>query len=93
MKGDAHKYVQTAEGNWQSAVSHDPNLRIQRNALEILQHAAEAFMVGVFEDANLCAIHAKRVTLQPKDIRLAREIRARAGDKIMMDWGKRIPDG
>jgi len=37
--------------------------------------AAEAYLVYLFEDANLCAIHAKRVTLQPKDIQLARRIR------------------
>ncbi len=37
--------------------------------------AAEAFMVRLFSDANLCAIHAKRVTLFPRDIQLARRIR------------------
>jgi histone H3 len=37
--------------------------------------AAEAYLVGIFEDSNLCAIHAKRVTIQPKDIELARRIR------------------
>lgn len=40
-----------------------------------LQEAAEAHLVGLFEDANLCAIHAKRVTVMPKDIQLARRIR------------------
>lgn len=40
-----------------------------------LQEAAEAHLVGLFEDANLCVIHAKRVTLMPKDIQLARRIR------------------
>lgn len=40
-----------------------------------LQEAAEAYLIGVFEDANLCAIHAKRVTVMPKDIQLARRIR------------------
>eukprot|EP00795_Rhopilema_esculentum_P009409 gene9409-17121_t len=37
--------------------------------------AAEAYLVGLFEDTNLCAIHAKRVTIMPKDIQLARRIR------------------
>jgi len=37
--------------------------------------AAEAYLVYLFEDANLCAIHAKRVTLMPKDVQLARRIR------------------
>ena len=39
-----------------------------------LQEATEAYLVGLFEDANLCAIHAKRVTIMPKDIQLARHI-------------------
>ena len=40
-----------------------------------LQEAAEAYLVCLFEDTNLCAIHAKRVTIMPKDIQLARRIR------------------
>ncbi|KNC23910.1 hypothetical protein FF38_01323 [Lucilia cuprina] len=40
-----------------------------------LQEASEAYLVGLFEDTNLCAIHAKRVTIMPKDIQLARGIR------------------
>ena len=40
-----------------------------------LQEATEAYMVGIFEDANLCAIHARRVTIMPKDIQLPRRIR------------------
>lgn len=51
------------------------DLRFEKNALLALQEAAEAYLVGVFEDANLCAIHAKRVTIMPKDIQLARRIR------------------
>ena len=43
-----------------------------------LQEASEAYLVGLFEDTNLCAIHAKRVTIMPKDIQLARRIRERA---------------
>ena len=39
-----------------------------------LQEAAEAYLVGLFEDTNLCAIHAKRITIMPKDIQLARHI-------------------
>ena len=38
-----------------------------------LQEAAEAYLVGYFEDANLCAIHAKRVTVMPRDMHLARQ--------------------
>ena len=50
-------------------------LRFQASALMALQEAAEAFLIGLFEDTNLCAIHAKRVTIMPKDIQLARRIR------------------
>lgn len=49
--------------------------RFQQGAMLALQEASEAFLVGLFEDANLCAIHAKRVTIMPKDIQLARRIR------------------
>ena len=51
------------------------DLRIQAMALNGLQEAAEAYLVGLLEDTNLCAIHAKRVTIMPKDIQLARRIR------------------
>ncbi|XP_060093795.1 histone H3-like centromeric protein A [Heteronotia binoei] len=47
----------------------------QGMALLALQEAAEAFLVHLMEDAYLCTIHAKRVTLFPKDIQLARRIR------------------
>ncbi|XP_029299999.1 histone H3-like centromeric protein A [Cottoperca gobio] len=49
--------------------------RWQVYALMALQEAAEAFLVMLFSDANLCAIHAKRVTIFPRDIQLARRIR------------------
>ena len=51
------------------------DLRFQSIAVMALQEAAEAYLVGLFEDTNLCAIHAKRVTIMPKDIQLARRIR------------------
>jgi len=54
------------------------DLRIQAVALEALQHAAEAYLVLLFEDTNLLALHAKRVTIMPKDIQLARRIRGDA---------------
>ncbi|XP_070810437.1 histone H3.3A-like [Pituophis catenifer annectens] len=47
-------------------------------AIGALQEASEAYLVGLFEDTNLCAIHAKRVTIMSKNIQLARRI-----------WGKR----
>jgi histone H3 len=51
------------------------DLRFQSTAILALQEASEAFLVGLFEDTNLCAIHAKRVTIMPKDMHLASRIR------------------
>ena len=51
------------------------DLRFQNSAIGALQEAAEAYIVRLFEDTNLCAIHAKRITIMPKDIQLARCIR------------------
>lgn len=51
------------------------DLRFQGSALLALQEASEAYLTGVFEDTNLCALHAKRVTITPKDMQLARRIR------------------
>ena len=50
-------------------------LRFQGSAVLALHEAAEAYLVGIFQDTNLCAIHAKRVTIMPKDMQLARRIR------------------
>ncbi|KAK0538908.1 histone H3.1 [Tilletia horrida] len=52
-----------------------PIFRIQSSAINALQEASEAYLVSLFEDTNLAAIHAKRVTIMPKDIQLARRIR------------------
>ncbi|KAL3801212.1 hypothetical protein HJC23_012612 [Cyclotella cryptica] len=49
--------------------------RWQGSAILALQEAAEAHLVALFEDSNLCAIHGKRVTIMPKDMQLARRIR------------------
>ena len=51
------------------------NLRWTSDALLAMQEASEAYLVGLFEDANLCAIHARRVTIFQKDIGLARRLR------------------
>lgn len=51
------------------------DFRYQASALYALQEAAEAYLVGLFEDTNLCAIHARRVTILPRDIALALRIR------------------
>ncbi|KAL9237308.1 hypothetical protein vseg_011875 [Gypsophila vaccaria] len=57
------------------AQNYKTDLRFQSHAVLALQEAAEAYLVGLFEDTNLCAIHAKRVTVMPKDMQLARRIR------------------
>ena len=54
-------------------------IRWQSHAIMALQEATEAFLVHLFEDTNLCAIHAKRVTIMQKDIQLARRIRGAWG--------------
>ena len=50
-------------------------VRFQSTAIEALQEAAENFIVGLFKDVNLLAVHAKRATVMPRDIRLALRIR------------------
>jgi histone H3 len=50
-------------------------LRFQANAVQAIQEASEAYLVGLFEDANFAAIHAKRMTIMPKDIALVRRLR------------------
>ena len=57
------------------ASGYKTDLRFQLASISALQEAAEAYLVGLFEDTNLCAIHAKRVTIMPRDIQLARRIR------------------
>ena len=57
------------------AQTYSPYLQFQSGAVLALQEAAEAYLVGLLEDSNLCAIHAKRVTIMPRDIQLARRIR------------------
>ena len=52
-----------------------PDLRWQSKALEALQTAAEDYLICLFEDSNLCAIHGKRVTIQVKDMQLAKRLR------------------
>lgn len=59
-------------------VGPDYGLRWQSNAILALQEALESFLVHLLEDTNLCAIHAKRVTIMQKDIQLARRIRGQS---------------
>ncbi|GAA5957090.1 hypothetical protein JCM8115_003953 [Rhodotorula mucilaginosa] len=53
----------------------EKGFRWQGSALQALQEAAEHYLVDLFADCNLCAIHAKRITIQPKDMTLARRLR------------------
>ena len=57
------------------AQDYNSGLRFQSSAVAALQEAAESYIVGLFEDTNLCAIHEKRVTIMPKDMKLAKRIR------------------
>ena len=70
-------YVRVVEEISRQCVSAhlETDLRFQRSAVMAVQEASEAYLVGLFEDTNLCPIHAKRVTIMPKDIQLARRIR------------------
>lgn len=51
------------------------DFRWQSHAIQALQEAAEAYLVHLFEDTNLIAIHCKRITIMKKDLQLARRIR------------------
>jgi len=62
-------------GNQPHFLDYKTDLRFQSSAVMALQEAAEAYLVSLFEDTNLAAIHAKRVTIQPKDLQLARRLR------------------
>ena len=56
-------------------MGEEKRYRIEASAVEALQQAAEAFLVSLFDDANLCALHAKRVTILPVDFKLSMRIR------------------
>ena len=55
--------------------TYKSDVRFQSTAMLALQEASEAYLVGLFDDTNMCAIHARRVTIMPKDMRLAIRIR------------------
>ena len=57
------------------AQEYKSDLRFKSAAIGALQEASESYLVGLFEDTNLCAIHAKRVTIMPKDLQLSMRIR------------------
>ena len=57
------------------ASGHKEGLRWQASAVAALQEATEAYVTGLLSDSNLCALHAKRVTLMARDLQLARRLR------------------
>lgn len=57
-----------------TTTSH-PHIRYQSSAIDAIQEASEAYMTNIFENTNLCAIHARRVTIMVRDMQLARRIR------------------
>ena len=64
-------------------------IKLQSNTIMALQEAAEAYLIGLMEDANLCAIHARWVTIMPKDYLLAKHIR---GEKKRTPWTGNVPE-
>lgn len=65
------------------------DLRFQGSAILALQEASEAYLVSLFEDTNLCAIHAKRVTVSQKDMVLARRIRGEGESEAKREENKK----
>ena len=65
------------------------DLRFQSLTVLALHEASEAYMVGMFEDTNLCAVHAKRVTIMPRDMLLARRLRGETWTKPDAVGGKK----
>lgn len=68
------------------------DLRYQGLAILALQEAAESYLVGLFEDTQLCAIHGKRVTIMPKDIQLARRIRGNRSQDSRLSRNRKETD-
>jgi len=64
------------------AHSIQPGIRFESFAVQAIHEAAEAYLVALFEDANVAAIHAKRVTVMIKDLRLVKRLRG-------CDWDHR----
>lgn len=60
----------------QIAITFNPEIGLQTLAVQALQEAAEGFLQGILEEANICALHAKRTDITPKDIRLVRRIKS-----------------
>ena len=85
VRGDLNGRGEGVKG----VMSGRDRISLHAGALIALQEATEAYLVGIFEDTQLCAIHAKRVTVYKKDMELARRIR---GDD-MLDYRDTMPKG
>ena len=59
---------------WEIAQDFKTDLRFQQSAIAALHEALEYYIIGLMEDTNLCAIHARQVTIMPKDMQLAYRI-------------------
>lgn len=57
------------------AEEHKRDLRFQSSAVAAIQEATEAYVISLLSDTNLCAIHARRVTIMPRDVQLALRLR------------------
>lgn len=75
----AMDYTNAAHMDGLGGTGNADTLRWQSTAIQALQEASEAYLIHLFEDSNLLAIHAKRVTIMQKDIQLARRIRGAWG--------------
>ncbi len=51
------------------------DMRFQASAMLAIQEASEAYLVSLFEDSMLCALHSKRITIFPRDLQLSRRLR------------------
>ena len=70
----------------QVAQSIRADLWFQSTAIMALQDAGEVFLIGLLEEANYCAIHAKHITVMPKDIQLAHCIRGISNEVQIIIW-------
>ena len=75
QKAPFHRLVREITQDLAHTSAAEEPYKYQVAALTALQEAAEAYLVYLFEDTNLCCIHARRVTIMPRDIQLARRIR------------------
>jgi histone H3/H4 len=74
-------------------MNFNTNLKFQANAMLDLQESTEAYLVGLLEGANLAAIHAKRVTVMPRDLVFANRVRTGELDIVYKEKVYPLPPG